>query len=226
VVRDTMKAAKSDLQVVYDQGVPANTTSYTVLLNTIQAAKPDAVMEFGYPGNDTPFLRDLHESGIHFNWVFNVFPGLEFDQMLKTAGADAMKYVYTYGPPSDIPQKVEFGMDLPQFKAAWTKAYPNDKVPFGINSVCGYNTGLVIQSALADTRSLDQMDLRSAVFGLSGKLKTISGTFELASDGQQIGEIMPLAQLVPGSAKGRLKFAVVYPPDQANAKPVYPAPED
>jgi branched-chain amino acid transport system substrate-binding protein len=69
---------------------------------------------------------------------------------------------------------------------------------------------------------MDQLALRKAVFSLSGKLKTLDGTFELDATGAQIGEITPIGQLQPkGSA---LDLVTVYPHDVATGKPIYPAP--
>ncbi len=219
-MRKYIQGAHAPVKIVYDKGVPTNTSSYTVLLNAIQATHPDAVIELGYPGNDTAFLRNLYDSGAHFKWLFAVFPGLETEHMLKTVGVDGLKYVYTYAPSSVVQYHAESGMSLPEFHKAWDKAYPDGKVTFGFNSVAGYTVGVIIQNALAVTKSLDQLDLRKAVFSLSGKLKTIDGTFELDRNGAQIGETMPLSQLVPDS-KGGLKFSIVYPLDVATGKPVY-----
>jgi branched-chain amino acid transport system substrate-binding protein len=222
-MRKMIDDAHAPVKIVYDKGVPTNTSSYTVLLNSIRAAQPDAVIQLGYPGNDTAFLRNLHDSGAHFKWLFAVFPGLETEHMLKTVGVDGMKYVYTYTPSSEVEYKVTSGMTLPEFHKAWDKAYPDSKVSFGFNSVAGYTTGVVIQNTLETTSSLDQLDLRKAVFSLSGKLKTLDGAFELDKNGAQTGEVMPLGQLVP-DGKGGLKFSVVYPAEAATGKPVYPAP--
>ena len=82
---------------------------------------------------------------------------------------------------------------------------------------------MVIQNALAATNSMDQTALRQAIFGLSGKLNTLGGEFVLNKEGAQIGEVMPLAQLVP-QGKDTLKFDIVFPGAQANAKAIYPAP--
>jgi branched-chain amino acid transport system substrate-binding protein len=63
---------------------------------------------------------------------------------------------------------------------------------------------------------MDQESLRTAVFGLSGKLKTLDGTFALDEHGAQIGEITPLGQI---SADGKgVKLTVVYPHDLATGK--------
>jgi branched-chain amino acid transport system substrate-binding protein len=221
-VRGFIKAAKAPVEIVYDQGVPTTTTSYTVIINNIRAANPDAVIALGYPNNDISYLRNLQDSGVKFKWQFNIYPGLETEHLKKTVGEKGLEYVFTYVPSSVIEYKPEFGMGLREFRDAWHKKYTDGKVEFGFNSVAGYTTGLVLDRALATTESMDQLALRKAIFGLSGKLKTIDGTFELDETGAQIGEITPLGQILP-DGKGDLKFVVVYPHDVASGKPVYPA---
>jgi len=114
-------------------------------------------------------------------------------------------------------------MNLKDFRAAWDKKYSDGKVEFGFNSVAGYTTGLVIEKSLSVATSLDQMELRRAVFSLSGKLKTLDGTFELDEMGGQIGELTPLGQIVLND-HGHIKFVSIYPRETATGKPVYPAP--
>ncbi len=180
------------------------------------------MITLGFPNNDISYLRNLQDSGVKFKWQFNIYPGLETEHLKKTVSAKGLEYVFTYVPSSVIQYKPEFGMALPQFRDAWHKKYTDGKVEFGFNSVAGYTTGLVLDRALATTASMDQLALRKAIFGLSGKLKTIDGTFELDDTGAQIGEITPLGQIVP-EGKDELKFVVVYPHQMASGKPVYPA---
>jgi branched-chain amino acid transport system substrate-binding protein len=222
-VRNMIKASGSSVQIVYDQGVPTTTTNYTVLLNNIKAANPDAVVELGYPNNDISFLRNLQDSGQKFNFVFTIYAGLENSHLLATAGAKAMQYVFTYVSASDLRYKPEFGLGLDDYRAAWEKQNKGGKNQFGFNAVAGYTTGLVLEKALAGTQSMDQLALRKSIGELAGKLKTLDGTFDIDETGAQIGEITPLGQLVPDGKNG-LKFSVVYPPEVATGKPVYPAP--
>ena len=72
-------------------------------------------------------------------------------------------------------------MGLAEYKKAWDKAYEGAHVEFGFNSVAGYTTGLVLEKMLSVTQSMDQLALRQAAFDLSGKLKTLDGTFERLS---------------------------------------------
>jgi branched-chain amino acid transport system substrate-binding protein len=221
-VRKFIKESESGVEIVYDQGVPTETSNYTVLLNNIRAAKPDAVIHLGYAPNDIAFLRNVQDSGIKFKFLFCIYPGLETELLEKNAGDKALNYVFTYVPSNEIAYETNFGMPLKDFKEAWHKTYTDGKVEFGFNSVAGYTTGLVLEKALGEAQSLDQLELRRAIFAQSGKLKTLDGTFELDQTGAQVGEITPLGQLI--AEKGHVKFVTVWPHDVATGKPVYPRP--
>src|SRR5580704_14169550 len=222
-VRKFIKESNSGVELVFDEGVPTETSSYTVLLNNIRAANPDAVIHLGYASNDIAFLRNVQDSGIKFKFLFAIYPGLETELLEKNVGDKGLSYVFTYVPSSEIAYETNFGMSLKDYSAAWHNKYANTQVEFGFNSVAGYTTGLVLEKALATSDSLDQLELRKAIFSLSGKLKTLDGTFELDSTGAQIGEITPLGQLALDE-HGHVKFVTVWPHDVANGKPVYPRP--
>jgi branched-chain amino acid transport system substrate-binding protein len=208
------------VKVVYYQGVPTTTSNYTVLINNIAALNPDAVLELGYVGNDIAFLRNLQDSGNQFRFVFSIYAGTEMDEIEKNVGTSAMKNIFSYVPASNYEYKPEFGMTSKEFRAAWDKKYPEgSNVHFGANAIYGYMAGLVVQRTLETTKSLDQMDIHNAVFALSGKLKTLDGTFTLRADGAQIGEVTPLGQLQPAGGD-KLDLKAVYPPELANGKAV------
>ena len=221
-VRKFIKELNSGVELVFDEGVPTETSSYTVLLNNIRAANPDAVVHLGYASNDIAFLRNVQDSGIKFKFLFAIYPGLETELLEKNVGEKGLSYVFTYVPSSEISYETNFGMSLKDYSAAWHKKYADSKVEFGFNSVAGYTTGLVLEKTLATAASLDQLELRKAVFALSGNLKTLDGTFELDPNGAQIGEITPLGQFLPGS-DGQ-KLVTVWPHEVASGKPVYPRP--
>ncbi|MGO4713852.1 amino acid ABC transporter substrate-binding protein [Bradyrhizobium sp. 2TAF24] len=222
-VRGFLKAAGSPIEIVYDQGVPTETTNYTVIINNIKAAQPDAVIHLGYAPNDIAFLRNVQDVGVKFKMLFCIYPGLETELLEKNVGNKGLEHVFTYVPSSELAYDVNFGMKLPEFRAAWDKKYADGKVEFGFNSVAGYTTGLVIEKTMTEATSLDQLEIRRAVFSLSGRLKTLDGTFALDETGGQIGELTPLGQLELND-HGHLKFVTVYPHEVATGKPVYPRP--
>jgi branched-chain amino acid transport system substrate-binding protein len=222
-VRKFIKESNSGVEIVFDEGVPTETSNYTVLLNNIRASNPDAVIHLGYAPNDIAFLRNVQDNGIKFKFLFCIYAGLETELLEKNVGDKALDYVFSYVPSSQIAYETNFGMSLKDYAAAWQKKYADAKVEFGFNSVAGYNTGLVLEKTLATADSLDQLELRKAIFSLSGNLKTLNGTFGLDPTGAQIGESTPLGQFVAGE-DGHLKLVSVWPHEVANGKPIYPRP--
>ena len=221
--RKFVKDSGAPIEIVYDQGVPTETTNYTVIINNINNTDPDAVITFGYAPNDIAFLRNVQDVGVNFKMLFAIYPGLETELLEKNVGAAGLEHVFTYVPPSELDYPVNFGMKMADYRAAWEKKYPEGKIEFGFNAVAGYTTGLLIEKTLAVATSLDQMELRRAVFSLSGQLKTLDGTFALDETGGQIGELTPLGQLALDD-HGHIKFVSIYPHETATGKPVYPAP--
>jgi branched-chain amino acid transport system substrate-binding protein len=222
-IRKLIKESSSGVDLVFDEGVPTETSNYTVLLNNIRASNPDAVLHLGYASNDIAFLRNVQDNGIKFKFLFCLYPGIETELLEKNLGNKPLSYVFTYVTSLDITYQAEFGMSLKEYSEAWHKKYADTHVDFGFNSIAGYTTGLVLEKALAATESLDQLDLRKAIFSLSGKLKTLDGTFELDATGGQIGELTPIGQFQPGDGD-HLKLVTVWPQTLANGKPIYPRP--
>jgi branched-chain amino acid transport system substrate-binding protein len=222
-VRKFIKESNSGVELVFDEGIPTDTSNYTVLLNNIRAANPDAVLHLGYASNDIAFLRNVQDNGIKFKFLFSIYPGVETELLEKNLGNKALNYLFTYVTSMDITYETNFGMSLKEYRAAWHKKYAETQVEFGFNSIAGYTTGLVLEKTLATATSLDQLELRKAIFGLSGNLKTLDGTFELDATGGQIGELTPLGQFVAGE-DDHLKLVTVWPHNLANGKPIYPRP--
>jgi branched-chain amino acid transport system substrate-binding protein len=222
-VRKFIKDSGAPIEIVYDQGIPTETTNYTVTINNIRNAQPDAVIHLGYAPNDIALLRNISQVGVKFKMLFCIYAGLETELLEKNVGAKGLEHVFTYVPPSELDYPVNFGMTMADYRAAWNKAYPDGKVEFGFNAVAGYTTALVIEKALSVATSLDQLELRRAVFSLSGELKTLDGTFGLDEMGGQVGELTPLGQIALNE-HGHLKFVEIYPHDANNTKPVYPRP--
>ncbi|KRQ12124.1 amino acid ABC transporter substrate-binding protein [Bradyrhizobium pachyrhizi] len=221
--RKFVKESGAPIEIVYDQGVPTETTNYNVIINNISNANPDAVIHFGYAPNDIAFLRNVQDVGTKFKMLFAIYAGLETELLEKNVGAKGLEHIWTYVPPSELDYPVNFGMNMKDFRAVWTKKYNDGKMEFGFNAVAGYTTALVIEKTLSVATSLDQMELRRAVFSLSGQLKTLDGTFALDETGGQIGELTPLGQLTVDE-HDHIKFVSIYPHETATGKPIYPAP--
>ena len=214
------KLTKAGIKVAYYQGIPTSTTSYGTLLNTIHATNPGAVLELGFQPNDVAFLQAVQSSGLHFPMVFTVFPGQLLSLFQQDVGTQGLAYTYTYATNYfHNYTSVNEGMTTSQFLTQIAKAAPQANNTVGL---LGYNTGLVIQAVLKQAKSLSQTDIRAAATAVSGHLNTLDGNFVINSEGAQIGELLPLGQLVPSSGSAAMK--VVYPSSQAQAQAVYPMP--
>src|SRR6201998_1213284 len=62
--RQFVKDSGAPIEIVYDQGIPTETTNYTVIINNIANTQPDAVIHFGYAPNDIAFLRNVQDVGV------------------------------------------------------------------------------------------------------------------------------------------------------------------
>jgi branched-chain amino acid transport system substrate-binding protein len=223
-LRKFISDSNSGLEIVFDEGVPTETSNYTAVLNNIRAANPDAVIELGAEKDDIVFLHNVQDSGIKFKFLFCIYPTVHTELFEKLVGNTALDYVFGYVTAAQISHEPNFGMSLKEYSAAWHKKYADLQLEFSFNSVAGYTTGVVLEKALATATSLDQLELRKAIFSLSGQLKTIEGEFKLdPATGAQVGELSALGQLVPGD-NDHLKLVTVSPPDVANGKPIYPRP--
>ena len=214
------KLIAGGVQVPYYQAVPTSTTSYGTIISSMKAANPQAVLELGFQPNDTAFLQQLQSSGVTFPMVFTVFPGQLLSLIQSQVGKKGLQYTYTYGTNYyNNYTNVSEGLTTKAFFTNLLKYYPSANNTLGL---LGYNTGLVIQAALKNATSLSQLALRDALTKVSGSLNTVDGNFKINSEGAQVGELLPLAQLFPSSTGVNLK--VVYPSSVATAKPVYPMP--
>ncbi len=217
-VQAKLKAA--GITPVFYQGIPTSTTSYGTILTSIAATHPQAVLELGYQPNDTAFLQALQSSGLHFPMVFTVFPGQLFSLFQQQVGNAGLQYTYTYATNffHDYTSVNEV-LNSAQFLATLKKQYPSSVNTLGL---LGYNTGLVVEAALKNATSLSQLALRNALTKVSGNLNTVDGNFKINSEGAQIGELLPVAQILPSGST--TKIGIVYPSSAANATAVYPAP--
>src|SRR5579863_828044 len=122
--RKFIKDSGVPVEIVYDQGVPTETTNYTVIINNIVNAQPDAVFHFGYAPNDIAFLRNVADVGVKFKMQFSIYAGLEKELLEKNVGAKGLEHVFTYVPPSDLEYPVNFGMSLRNTALPGTRRIP------------------------------------------------------------------------------------------------------
>ncbi len=213
---------KAGITPVVYEAVPTSTTSYGTIISTVAAKHPQAFLELGYPTNDIPFLQNLQSSGDHFGMVFTAFPGQLHSLLESNVGEKGLAYTFSYGfPPQISSSKVSEGMTTARFVSAFGHGKASN---VNFLDVAGYQAGLVIEEALAHASSLSQSALRAAVASQSGKLHTLDGSFDINSEGAQLGERLPVSQMLPANGATTTKIGIVYPASAANTAVTYPAP--
>ena len=220
---ETLKAdlVKTGIQPDYYDAVPTSTSNYAVLLHSIAARSPQAVIELGYNNNDIAFLQAVQSSGLHFPMIFTINPGLRAMLFEKAVGTSALKYTFTYVTPPLLSynRQVNYGPGITAFSKNFEKA---TSVPVDLSVTAGYSTGLILQKALETASGYTALELRKTMASFSGKLFTLNGLFRIASSGSQVGLSIPLGQFQP---KGQgLEVTIVWPKDVATSEAVYPAP--
>lgn len=187
---------KAGIKPLYNQAVPTTTSTYSTILSSMEATKPQMLIELGFNTNDIAFFQALSAVKNNRARVFTIFPGQQMAMFQKDVGNKMLANTYTYlAPPLINVKHVNYGMTLPQFKSAFHAFSKTPVTQINFEDIMGYNTGLIMQKALSVSPSLKQLALRHAANTFSGKVTTIEGTFKInGSTGAQEGVPFPIGQ--------------------------------
>lgn len=187
---------KAGIKPLLDSPVPTTTSTYSTILASMEASKPQMLVELGYNTNDIAFFQALQADTTNKAKVFTIFPGQQEVMFQKALGAKTLAGTYTYlAPPLVNVSNVNYGMTLPQFKTAFSHFSGTPIPQINFEDILGYNTGLVMQKDLSVSPSLSQNALRAAANTFSGKITTIEGTFKINPvTGAQQGLPFPIGQ--------------------------------
>lgn len=188
--------------------VPTRVQSYTATIDTLKALRPNAIVELGYQLNDQAFLAAMQHSTMRPSVVFTANPGQLGNELLAADGPGALNNTYTYAlPPTVVYHHVNAGMNEGQFESIFES---NGHKSINFLNLAGYNTGVIIQSALKRATSTSELGIREALNTESGRLHTLLGTWRINSVGAQVAILPPVAQ-IGGSTKTHFSAHVVYP---------------
>ncbi|MGC8621551.1 MAG: ABC transporter substrate-binding protein [Caldisphaera sp.] len=209
------------ITAVLNESFPTSTSDFSSYIAAIESTKPQAVIEFGYPSNDIPFLNQVASSKVCFPFVLTNFPGQLLPDFISSVGAN-MNGTFTLAYPPLVSYKPTYGPNLTEFEKLWNSTYPG--VAPNFLSIAGFNAGLIIGLAIQDAGTLNQTAIKAAVLNdISGKVVTIDGLFNITQYGMQVGET-PLPSQVWVYPNGTTNVVLLWPPNEATGKAVYPAP--
>jgi len=209
------------ITAIYNESYPTSLSDFSSYISSIETISPQAVIEFGYPTDDIPFLNQIASSKVCFPLLYTNYPGLMLPMVLSGVGAN-MNGTFTGAFPPIVIYKPTYGPNLTEFEELWNSTYPGVAVNY--NVLAGFNAGLIIGLAIQDAGTLNQTAIKAAVLNeISGKVVTLTGLFNITSTGAQMGET-PVVSQVWVYPNMTTRFTLLWPTSIANGTAVYPEP--
>ena len=218
-------ALRSGLEIVYDKTYPPGTADFTPIVRAIQATNPDLVFVASYPPGSVGMVKAANEVGLKCKMFGGGMVGLQFAMIQKNLGPMLDNIInYDFW----VPEPTLNFPGVKEFLAKYQEAAKGKGVdPFGhYLPPYAYAYLQVLGEAVEATKSLDQGKI--AKYMHENTFNTVVGKVKFGANGEwarsrvlqvQFRDVQPnnLEQFKhPG------KRIVLYPPDWASGKIVYP----
>ncbi len=200
---------KRGFQVLESIAHPTPTRDFTNIGLRLLSAKPDIIMPSSYLNEYTLLARSIHQHRVPMKGIFSVIGG----------GASNFKFIREYNAAAQYIMDVNHWIDpnKPRSKR-FVKALEERKVDLTYEVMLNYACLLLIADAIERAGSADRAKITSAL---------ASSTFE--------DHIMPYGptKFVNGQNEGaqpattqvqKMNVEVIYPPQYASAKAIFPIP--
>jgi branched-chain amino acid transport system substrate-binding protein len=200
-------AKRKGLEVVVHEMFPAGTTDFSMILNKVKAARPEALVVGAPPADAIAITRQVRDLDINVK-LYGVTPGAAYPDFQKALGKTAdFVYAGSYWEP---------GLPYPgnqEFVAAYQKEF--SRAPAS-NSAGAYAGCQLFVDAVRRAGILDSDAVRGELLQL--KTKTLFGDFAVDERGYQVAHKAVTVQWQDG------KLILVWPDDAATGKPRFPTP--
>jgi branched-chain amino acid transport system substrate-binding protein len=208
-------AKKLGMEVLVHEKFAKGTKDFNILIQKAKASGAEAFLPNAYEGDQMIIARQLREMNVDFNAVFMMYASQpQFAQVGKDGA-----YLFSETLLHDkINWKVTHGFSRAQMLEHYAKLFPSAAYPADFQTALAYGCGVILEQVIKAAHSLEAAKLKDAAIGLSGKIVTLTGAYEIDATGRQLKNEFSVIQSLPGGAE------VVYPKDIASAKPVYPVP--
>jgi branched-chain amino acid transport system substrate-binding protein len=210
------EAKARGMEVAMNEKFAKGTKDFNILIQKARAAGADAFMPTAYEGDQMTIARQLREMNVDFKAVYMVYASQP--QFLQQAGKDAQYLLSQTLLHEKLNWKVTHGLSRAQMVERYAKLFPGAQYPADFQTALAYAAGVITEEIIRTARSLDAARLKEAALKLSGKIVTLTGPYEIDQTGKQYKNEFVVMQNLPGGPE------VVYPPEVATAKAVYPAP--
>jgi branched-chain amino acid transport system substrate-binding protein len=212
-------------EVVFERTYPLSTTEFTPLVRAMQAANPDVVFAATLPIDTTGIIRAASEAAFKPKLIGGAMLGLLVTGIKQQLGPKINGYISN-----------EFYIPAPSLQFTGTKdmmeEYQKRAGALGTDPLgytyppYAYAAGQILAKAVTETGSLD--DDKLADYIRTHAFDTVIGPVEFGADGEwKTPRIICIQfQGISGNDLGQFKDwsrqVVVYPPEYASGKLIYP----
>jgi branched-chain amino acid transport system substrate-binding protein len=203
------------IEVTMNEKFAKGTKDFNILIQKARASGADVFMPTAYEGDQMVMARQLRETNADFKAVYFVYAS---QPQFLAIGNDA-RYLFSQTLLHDkLNWKVTGGLNRAQMMERYAKLFPNAQYPADFQTALAYGAGAVLEQIIVEAQSLDAAKLKEAALKLSDKIVTVTGPYQIDSTGKQYKNGFAVMQNMPNGPE------VVYPPEIATAKAVYPVP--
>jgi branched-chain amino acid transport system substrate-binding protein len=202
--------AYGKLKLLLDEIYPADLTDFRAIATKVAALNPDLIVGGTILEDSIGQIRAYKEAGYQPRGAFfTTGPSLPkpFREALGRATEGVMASMSWFAEAKEY-QNAEF-------VAAYVQMFGGSPDDIEEDSANAFTVGQVLQQAVEKIKSIDNKLLIEELH--RGTYKTVVGPLSFDADGRPKGSFMLLQWRGP-------KFEIVYPPNRAQAKPVWPKP--
>ena len=209
------EAKNLGMEVTMNEKFAKGTKDFNILIQKAKASGADVFMPTAYEGDQMTIARQLRETNADFKGVYFVYAS---QPQFLAIGKDAQYHFSQTLLNDKINWKVTSGLNRAQVMERYAKLFPNAQYAADFQTALAYGAGAVVEQIIVEAQSLDAAKLKDAALKLSDKIVTITGPYQIDATGKQFKNEFAVLQNMPSGPE------VVYPPEVATAKAIYPVP--
>jgi branched-chain amino acid transport system substrate-binding protein len=208
-------AKELGMEVVMMEKFAKGTKDFSIIIQKALASGADAFYPTSYEGDQMIIARQLRELDASFPVTYMVYASQP--QFLEI-GQDANYLVSQTLLHDKINWKVNAGLSRAEVVERYAKLFPNVAYPADFQTALAYSAGAVLEEIMKKADSLEPAKLKQAALDLNGQITVMTGPYRIEPTGKQVSMEFVIMQNLKSGPE------VVFPPEIATAKAVYPVP--
>lgn len=209
-------AKELGMQVTMHEKWAKGAKDFNILLQKARASGAEAFYPTAYEGDQMVMARQMRELNVDFPVAAMFYGG---QPQFLAIGKDAQYLLSATLLHEKINWKVTDGLNREQMIARYKEMFPNAQYGADFQTILAYGAGVVLERMIKDAQSLDPAKLKQAALALNDKIVVAPGQYHIEESGRQTKMGFSVLQNLPSGLE------VVYPPEVATAKWVYPVPK-